>query len=487
MTIQVVFFDMGGTIQSFRYTRELRVQNAPLLRDCLEKGGIQLSLSDEDLADVVTRGMDMYHKWNRESMIELPPFEVWKNVVFKDFAIAENLLSPIAEELAYLYETRFYIRKMRPEIPSVLETLTTLGFRIGCISNTQSRQQVPSNLKEYGIFHYFDRIVLSSEYGRRKPDPSIFYYAARMARVPTGSCVYIGDKVNRDILGAKRAGFNLAIQIIHSYDTGEPDLGATPDAIIHSMTELIPILEESIQTEKRKTKKEASPAYKALFFDAGDILYHRPNSGKNLRKFLKNKVIQPHPDLENERARLKSMAFEDEICRHEYYKKIIQLYGIVDPVLVAQGVQAMNQDDLTVEILDGVKDTLLSLKEMGYILGIITDTALPIQIKLGWFEEHGFGHIWDTVVSSREIRARKPSPRIYQEAVQQIGLKPEETIFVGHKTSELIGAHTYGMTTIAFNYDKDAPADIYIKNFSDLLKIPVINNSNGRDLQDRHD
>ena len=198
-------------------------------------------------------------------------------------------------------------------------------------------------------------------------------------------------------------------------------------------------------------------------------------------------MIQPHPDLENERARLKSMAFEDEICRHEYYKKIIQLYGIVDPVLVAQGVQAMNQDDLTVEILDGVKDTLLSLKEMGYILGIITDTALPIQIKLGWFEEHGFGHIWDTVVSSREIRARKPSPRIYQEAVQQIGLKPEETIFVGHKTSELIGAHTYGMTTIAFNYDKDAPADIYIKNFSDLLKIPVINNSNGRDLQDRHD
>ena len=124
MAIQVVFFDMGGTIQSFRYTRELRVQNAPLLRDCLEKGGIQLSLSDEELADVVTRGMDTYHKWNRESMIELPPFEVWKNVVFKDFAIAENLLSPIAEELTYLYETRFYVRKMRPEIPTVLETLT---------------------------------------------------------------------------------------------------------------------------------------------------------------------------------------------------------------------------------------------------------------------------------------------------------------------------------------------------------------------------
>jgi HAD superfamily hydrolase (TIGR01509 family) len=362
-----------------------------------------------------------------------------------------------------------------------------MGLRIGLISNTQSLKQVPSNLKEYGIDHYFSPIILSSEYGRRKPDPSIFYYAARMANVPTGSCVYIGDKVNRDILGSKRAGFNLAIQIIHQYNNGEPDEGASPDAVIQSMTELIPYLERALQAGNNKSQRGAAGGYKALFFDAGDILYSRPNSGKNLRKFLKDKAIKRHPDLEKERARLKSMAFEDQICRHEYYKKIIQLFGIEDPELVAQGVQAMNKDDLTVEILEGVKDTLLSLKEMGYILGIITDTALPIQIKLGWFEEHGFGHIWDTVVSSREIRARKPSPRIYQEAVQQIGLKPEETIFVGHKTSELIGARTYGMKTIAFNYDKGAPADIYIQKFSDLLQIPIVNNSNGKEQNDRHD
>jgi FMN phosphatase YigB (HAD superfamily)/sugar phosphate isomerase/epimerase len=237
------------------------------------------------------------------------------------------------------------------------------------------------------------------------------------------------------------------------------------------MSELIPILENATQTGNKKPQRGVNGDYKALFFDAGDILYHRPNSGKNLRKFLKGIPLQPHTDLEKERARLKSMAFEDQICRHEYYKKIIGLYGIVDPDLLQKGVRAMEQDDLTVEIVDGVRDTLLCLKERGYILGIITDTALPIHIKLGWFEEHGFGHIWDTVVSSREIRVRKPSPRIYQEAVQQIGLQPGETVFVGHKTAELMGAHKYGMRTVAFNYDKDAPADIYIQQFSDLLNL----------------
>jgi putative hydrolase of the HAD superfamily len=55
--------------------------------------------------------------------------------------------------------------------------------------------------------------VLSSQYGRRKPDPSIFFQAARLANLPTSACAYIGDKINRDVLGARRAGFRLALQI----------------------------------------------------------------------------------------------------------------------------------------------------------------------------------------------------------------------------------------------------------------------------------
>ena len=53
------------------------------------------------------------------------------------------------------------------------------------------------NLKEYGIRQYFDPIVLSSEYGRRKPDPAIFHYAARLANVPTSECLYVGDRIAR--------------------------------------------------------------------------------------------------------------------------------------------------------------------------------------------------------------------------------------------------------------------------------------------------
>ena len=99
---------------------------------------------------------------------------------------------------------------MRPEMPAVLEAIKQMGLKIGLISNVNSRGQVPTNLKEYGIFHYFDPIVLSSEYGRRKPDPAIFHYAARLANVPASTCLYVGDRIVRDIDGAQRAGFGMS-------------------------------------------------------------------------------------------------------------------------------------------------------------------------------------------------------------------------------------------------------------------------------------
>src|SRR6185369_7030861 len=127
--------------------------------------------------------------------------------------------------------------------------------------------QVPTNLKEYGIINYFHPIVLSSEYGRRKPDPCIFHYAARLIHAPTSRCAYVGDRIIRDIEGARRAGFGLAIQIHHDFDHGENDIGYTPDAVIENMTELPEILRAKCNCET----KEPEGRIRALIFDAGDI------------------------------------------------------------------------------------------------------------------------------------------------------------------------------------------------------------------------
>ena len=476
MTLQAVFFDMGGTIDTYRFTKEYRIANIHLIRECLARTGIFLTLSDEQLADLITKGVSRYLDWNLESNIEMKPEEIWSKFFFKGLHISAKQLTPIAEELAFLYETKLYLREMRKEVPLALSRIKKLGLKIGCISNTQSLTQVPFNLKEYGIINYFDPIVLSSNYGRRKPDPSIFYYTARLASVPTGACVYVGDKINRDILGAKRAGFRLAVQIKHEYDNGEKDEGAIPDAIIQNLDELLPILENELKKDKSNHKRQKSRQIKALFFDAGDILYHRPHRDKNLRKFLEGKNLDLHPNFSREKLRLKDLAYSGKIKRHEYYEEVLKLYGIHSPKEIAEGKGVMSLDDNTVEIIEGVPETINQLKEKGFILGIITDTALSYSKKLSWFEQQGFGHVWDAVISSKEIGIRKPSPEMYEKALKQTGVRACEAVFIGHKKSELDGAKANGLKTIAFNYEKNVVADLYVKNFSDLLKIPLLEN-----------
>lgn len=475
MRLQAVFFDMGGTIDFYRQTREYRIQQAYLIRDCLGRAGIVLPWTDEQLVDALVSGMASYYEWNRESNIELGPAEIWSRFLLDGLNISIEALMPIGEELALIYETQFYMREMRPEMPQVLAEIKAMGLKIGIISNTQSLYQVSTNLKEYGIFDYFDPIILSSEYGRRKPDPAIFYTAARRANVPTGGCVFVGDVISKDILGANRAGFRLAVQIIHPYSSHEEDQQAIPDAVIQNMNELLPILKTELETDCLSTDvQQNGHSVKAIFFDAGDILYFRPEKDKNLNLFLKEQKVDIHPDFLAERARLKDLAFSGQMGRHDFYEQVLRLYGLTDQQMITAGVEAMKMDDYSVEILDGVPDTIIQLKRKGYILGIITDTAMPFSKKLNWFDQYGFGHVWDSVISSKELGVRKPSPVLYETALAQVGISPDEAVFVGHKTTELQGARAVGMKTIAFNYEVDAVADIYLEKFSDLLTVPFI-------------
>lgn len=472
--LKAIFFDMGGTLDTFYYTPEYRKSNINLVRDTLRKADILTQISDLELSKMITRGASAYLKWNMESNKELKPAEIWSRFFLKDLRLTTEDLAVIAEELALIYETRLFVRELRSEIPSVLQKISSMGLKIGCISNTQSRTQVPTNLKEYGIIQYFDPIILSSVYGRRKPDPAIFYYAARQANVPTGACVYVGAKINRDILGARRAGFRLAVQIRHSFSNDEPDDGPAPDAVIDNMRELLPILETEIEQQKTHYPARHAHKIKALFFDAGDILYYRPQKGRNFHQFLAEKNLRLSPDLEKEIYPIRNLAFSGKIKRHAYYEQVLMLLGITDPEDIARGVEAMSQDDNTVEIIEGVPETIQQLKSQGYILGIITDTALSLSRKLKWFEQYGFGHVWDAVISSKEMGIRKPSPLMYKKAIDQTGICARDAAFVGHKKTELDGAKAVGMQTIAFNNDEDVVADAYIRNFRDILQIPLL-------------
>ena len=477
MAIQAAFFDMGGTIETYWYTRELRLQATGGLQKVLLTADIDLLLSDEQLYEVVSAGLNRYHKWRTQSLEELPTKRIWSEYILPSYPIDLLRLEEIAEDLMLYIETHFYQREMRPEMPVVLESIRKMGLKIGLISNVSSLGQVPTNLDKYGIRHYFNPIVLSSEYGRRKPDPAIFHFAARLANVPTSECLYVGDRISRDIVGARRAGYRCAIQIRHLFENGEDESGATPDAEIDRMTELLDIL----QAECKQSTADDSYVtarlrpVRALLFDAGDVLYYRPHRGHKLTEFLNELDIHPSKDTQLAvKYSLSHQAYQGKINQDQYREAILRMYGVTQPEHIERGKQILEEEDDNIYFFEGVQETLVTLKQMGYMLGVVTDTASPLHVKLNWFERGGFGHVWEAIISSKELGIRKPDPQIYQAALKQLGVFPAQAVFVGHSASELEGARAVGIKTVAFNYDEAAKADYYIGHFTDLLKLPFV-------------
>jgi len=246
MALNAVFFDIGGTLERSWYTPEQRFQSISGLKQLLLSEGIELEICDADIFEKISKGYLKYRHFAIDTMVELATDRVWNEFILAGLKLDKEKISTVSEKLMYYLEENFYQREFRTEVPQVLGAIKNLGLRIGLISNICSRGLVPDNLRKYRIKDFFEPVILSSVFGRRKPDPVIFQHAANLVNLPVEDCAYVGDRIARDIVGARQAGFGLAVQIINDFDHGEDDTGAEPDAIIYQMTELLEILKQKI-------------------------------------------------------------------------------------------------------------------------------------------------------------------------------------------------------------------------------------------------
>jgi putative hydrolase of the HAD superfamily len=246
--VQAVLFDMGGTLEDLYYDDHIRREATRGLQELLQQLGLIPGLSVPDLQTTVLAGMETYQAWREGTQVELPPERVWAEYVFPSHGLPRERLMAAAEEIAFFYESHFFRRRLRPEAPAALGALRRAGFRLGIISNIISRTLVCHKLVEYGIAQFLGPVVTSSHFGRRKPDARIFEEAARLMQLAPGACAYVGDTISRDVIGARRAGYGLAIQIrsflTERADGSQPpaDAAFLPDAVIHDLRDVLPLV-----------------------------------------------------------------------------------------------------------------------------------------------------------------------------------------------------------------------------------------------------
>lgn len=97
-------------------------------------------------------------------------------------------------------------------------------------------------------------------------------------------------------------------------------------------------------------------------------------------------------------------------------------------------------------LLPQVAEGLATLRNKGYLLGIVTNGDACIQnTKL---DVSGLRPLFDTVVISGEEGVAKPDPEIFRRAAARLGVSPTDCVFVGdHPEKDIAGAIAAGMQT----------------------------------------
>jgi HAD superfamily hydrolase (TIGR01509 family) len=106
---------------------------------------------------------------------------------------------------------------------ALLEALRARGLKLALVSNTASPLWLLQPiLDRQGLTDRVDAVVLSSEVGKRKPHPAIFEQALAELGVDSNHALFVGDRIEADVLGASRVGMTTVQAVWFRADQG-PD------------------------------------------------------------------------------------------------------------------------------------------------------------------------------------------------------------------------------------------------------------------------
>ncbi|PJM78410.1 HAD family hydrolase [Bifidobacterium scaligerum] len=114
----------------------------------------------------------------------------------------------VARRLAWTFRrASTSVLRLYPSALELLDRLKAAGLRVVLVSNAQSCYTRPE-LGLLGLDDAFDRILISSEEGVRKPSPDIFRRALAREGLRPDQVVMVGNDSVSDIAGARAAGID---------------------------------------------------------------------------------------------------------------------------------------------------------------------------------------------------------------------------------------------------------------------------------------
>jgi HAD superfamily hydrolase (TIGR01509 family) len=194
---------------------------------------------------------------------------------------------------------------------------------------------------------------------------------------------------------------------------------------------------------------------KTIFFDVGNTLLF-PNREYILRPLYERRL---KPSLEQWHAieRMTKQKFDDFVQHggavdhgfwYMFYTRLLEELRLEDDSVRDSLVDATRFSANWDEMRPGTREILERLGKR-YPLGVISNADGKIAAVL---ERCGIARCFASITDSGLVGYEKPHPAIFEKALQSLGAKPEESLYVGDVYSvDYLGATRAGMQAMLFD------------------------------------
>jgi putative hydrolase of the HAD superfamily len=237
MEIRALLFDVNGTLIDIE-TDEWMEEAYRAVAHFLTYQGIALRRGE--VRDLYFQIMKEQFAASMEIYPEFDVVAVWREVLRRHATECTRSLAPekLLQMPLFLAELQRGISRKRlvafPQTHAVLAELKT-RYRMAVVSDAQSAYGLPE-LRAVGLADYFAPIVISGDYGYRKPDHRLFQAALTELQIVPEAAIYIGNDRFRDVLGARQAGMKTILFSPDGNPGGSPE--TEPDYILYQFGDL---------------------------------------------------------------------------------------------------------------------------------------------------------------------------------------------------------------------------------------------------------
>lgn len=148
----------------------------------------------------------------------------------------------ICTAINMFFEDYIQSLKLRPNAVKILEKLAS-NFALGLVSNFTYASVIHTGLQKLEIRNFFDSVLVSHDFGWRKPSTEVFQEILRRLNVVGEESVYIGDSPLEDIKGAQSVGMKTVFIPSQFYSLADLEKASVhPDFKINDLAEILQIL-----------------------------------------------------------------------------------------------------------------------------------------------------------------------------------------------------------------------------------------------------